>query len=99
MRVGIDVCVHFHVYIIPGKQWAKLIRNFNTLRYFYQHSFLDAVLLPRFFIVNEHESTMSFTKENNYSSKFSFGTFHLRVGANTNFQLETFVGLAFDSKF
>ncbi len=42
---------------------------------------------------------MSLTQENNYSSKFSFSTFYLGVGANANFKVISFVCFAFDSVF
>ena len=77
MRVRVNVCMYFHIYVVLRKQVTQVVRNFNTLGYLYQHPFFDAVLLACFFIVNEHESTMSFTKKNDHGCKFCFGAFYL----------------------
>jgi len=46
--------------------------------------------------VDEHESTMPFTKENNNRSELGFLTFDLGIGANADFEVIAFGGFAED---
>jgi hypothetical protein len=88
-----------HVDIIPGKEVAQFIRDLDTFGYFHQHTLFDGVLMSGLFIVNEHETSMSFAKKNDHGSKFSFETFDLGISADADFQTKTFFGLSPDRIF
>jgi hypothetical protein len=55
--------------------------------------------MPRFLVVNEHETSMPFAEKNDDRGKFRFQTFYLGVGADADFQPVTLFGLAADRMF
>src|SRR5579859_3043450 len=72
--IGIDVCMDFHIDMVPGKEIAQFIRDLDALCHFHQHALLDGELMPGLLVVNEHEPAMSFAKEDDHRSKFRFKT-------------------------
>jgi hypothetical protein len=91
--------VNFHVYIVFCKQGTKFICDLDAARNLNQHALFNAVPGFCFFIVNEHEPTMSFPQKNNYRRKFCFCAFNLGIGSNANLQMISILGLPPDSVF
>src|SRR5690606_24652717 len=77
-------------HIVARKKITQFISDLNTLCHFYQHSFFNAVEVIGFVVVDEHESAMTFPKENDHGSKFCFFSFNLTVGSDANLEAKTF---------
>jgi len=90
LRIGVNVGMYFHFNAVFNKQIAQLVSNFNAFGNFYQHTFFNVILLPRFVVMNVHKATAVLTQKNNYVSKLCFFTFNLAVCANTYFQANAF---------
>lgn len=86
LRVGVDVGMHLHIYVVPVKEVAQLVGYLYAMGHLYQHALLYGVGLCGLFVTHEHKAAALLAQEYNNCGKFCFSIFHLRVGADAYLQ-------------